>query len=158
MWIEVKTTTGPIVIGVTYRHPTTLVNDYECFTTNLCDIFAELRASNTVFYTVGDYNIDLMQINVNQNFRKYVNDILSTSIKCAIDLPTRVTDHLRTLLDHVYVNDTKHLYTSGVLLCDLSDHMSTFVCISAKKSRVKRTKQFLIRDKKKFKLEDYLMT
>ena len=62
-----------------------------------------------------------MQINVNQNFRKYVNDILSTSIKCAIDLPTRVTDHSRTLLDYVYVNDPKHLYTSGVLSCDLSD-------------------------------------
>ena len=41
---------------------------------------------------------------------------------------------------------------------DLSDHMSTFVCISAKKSRIKSTKQFLIRDMKKFKLEDYLMT
>ena len=47
MWIEVKTITGPIVIGVIYRHPTTLVNDYECFTT--CDIFAELRVNNTVF-------------------------------------------------------------------------------------------------------------
>ena len=118
MWIEVKTITGLIVIGVIYRHLTTLVNDYECFTTNLCDIFGELRASNIVFYIVGDYNIDLMQINVNQNFRKYVNDILSTSTKCAIDLPTRVTDHSRTLLDHVYVNDPKHFYTSGVLLCD----------------------------------------
>ena len=99
-----------------------------------------------------------MQINVNQNFQKYINDILSTSTKCAIDLPTRVTDHSRTLLDLVYVNDPKHLYTSGVLLCDLSDHMSTFVCISAKKFRVKSTKQFLIRDMKKFKLEDYSMT
>ena len=142
MWIEVKTTTGPIMIGVIYRQPTTLINDYEYFTTNLCDIFAKLRASNTVFYTVGDYNIDLMQINVNQNFQKYVNDILSTSIKCAIDLSTRVTDHSRTSLDHVYVNYPKHLYTSGVLLCDSGDHMSTFVCISAKKPHVKSTKQF----------------
>ena len=40
MWIEVKTNNEPIVIGVFYRHPTTLVNDYESFTTN--DIFAEL--------------------------------------------------------------------------------------------------------------------
>ena len=28
MWIEVKTTKGPIVTWVIYRHPTTLVNDY----------------------------------------------------------------------------------------------------------------------------------
>ena len=42
IWIEVKAATGPIVVGVIYRHPTMLVNDYECFTTNLCDIFTVL--------------------------------------------------------------------------------------------------------------------
>ena len=38
----------------------------------------------------------------------------------------------------------------------LGNHMSTFFCISAKKPRVKSTKQFLIRDMKNFKLEKYL--
>ena len=97
-----------------------------------------------------------MQINGNHNFRKYVNNILSTSTKCAIDLPTRITDHSKTLLDHIYVNDPKHSYTSGVLLCDLSDHMATFVSISTKKSRVKSKVQFLIRDMKNFNLEKFL--
>ena len=55
MWIEVKTNNGPIVIGVIYRYPTTLVNDYESFSTNLCDMFADLRDSNTAFYVVGNY-------------------------------------------------------------------------------------------------------
>ena len=156
MWIEVKTNNGPIVIGVIYRHPTTLVNDYESFSTNLFDIFADLRDSNTAFYAVGNYNIDLMQINGNQNFRKYVNNILTTSTKCAIDFPTRITDHSKTLLDHIYVNDPKHSYTSGVLLCDLSDHMATFVSISTKKSRIISKDQFLIRDMKNFNLEKFL--
>ena len=132
------------------------MNDYESFSTNLCDIFADFRESNTAFYAVGDYNIDLMQINGNHNFRKYVNNILSTSTKGAIDLPTRITDHSKTLLDHIYVNDPKHSYTSGVLLCDLSDHMATFVSISTKKSRVKSKDQFLIRDMKNFNLEKFL--
>ena len=101
-------------------------------------------------------DIDLMQINVNRNYRKYVNSILSTTTKCAIDLPTRITDHSKTLLDHNYVNDSKHSYKSGVLLCDLSNHMSTFVCISTKKPVVKNTKKFLIRDIKNFDLEEYL--
>ena len=158
IWIEVKAATGPIVVGVIFRHPTTLVNDYECFTTNLCDIFTELCANITAFYIVGDCNIDLMQINLNQNYRKYVNSILSTTSKCAIDLPTCITDHSKTLLDHIYVNDPKHSYKSGVLLCDLSDHMSTFVRISTKKPVVKNTKKFLIRDMKNFDLEEYLRT
>ena len=46
IWIEVKAATGPIVVGVIYRHPTTLINNYKCFTTNLCDIFTELCANN----------------------------------------------------------------------------------------------------------------
>ena len=115
MWDEVKTNNGPLVKGVIYRHPITLVNDHESFSTNLCDIFADLRDSNTAFYAGGDNNIDLMQINGNHNFRKYVNNILITSTKCAIDLPTRITDHSKTLLDNIYVNDPKHSYTSGVL-------------------------------------------
>ena len=86
IWIEVKAATRPIVVGVIYRHPTTLVNDYECFTTNLCDIFTELCANNTAFYAVGDSNIDLMQINVNQNYRKYVNSILSTTVQLSVPL------------------------------------------------------------------------
>ena len=143
MWIEVKTKDGPIVIGVTYRHPTILVSDYESFSTiNLCHIFADRRDSNTAFYAVGDYNMDVMQINDNHNFRKYVNNSLSTSTKCAIDLPARITDHSKTLLDHIYVNDRKHSYTSGVLLCDLSDHMATFVSISIKNLVLKAKTNF----------------
>ena len=139
MWIEGRTNNRPIVIGVIYRHPTAHVNDYKCFSTNLCDVFADLRYSNTAFYAVGDYNIDLMQINENHNFRKYVNNILSTSAKCAIDLQTGITDHSKTLLHCNYFNDSKHFYTTGVLLCNLSDHTATFVCISTKKSRFKST-------------------
>ena len=45
-----------------------------------------------------------------------------------------------------------------MLLCNLSDHMSTFVCISTKKPAVKNTKKFLIRDIKNFDLEEYLRT
>ena len=77
----------------------------------------------------------------------------TTSNKCASDLPTRKTDHSKTLLDHIYVNNPKHSYTSGVLLCYLSDHMATFFCNSFKKSRVKNAKLFLIRDMKSFNLE-----
>ena len=95
------------MVGVIYRH----------------DILTEQCDHNTAFYAVGDYNIDLMQININQNFRKYVNEILSSTTKCTIDLSTRFTDHSRTLLDHIYVNDPKHSYTCGLLLCDLSDRM-----------------------------------
>ena len=95
-----------------------------------------------------------MQTNVNHNFRKYVNDILSTTTKCAIDFANPLTDHSRTLLDHIYVNDPKHSYTSEMMLCDLSNHMLAFVCTSTKKPLVKSANKFLIRDMKNFNLEE----
>ena len=60
------------------------------------------------------------------------------------------------MLDHIYVDNPKHSYTSGVLLCNLSDYTSTFVCISTKKSCVKSTGQYLIQDVKNCNLEKFL--
>ena len=34
IWMEVKVTSGSLVVGVIYRHSTLLVNGYKCFTTN----------------------------------------------------------------------------------------------------------------------------
>ena len=60
--------------------------------------------------------------------------MISSPCKCAIDLPTRITDHSKTLLDHIYVNDNKHSYISGVFLSDLSDHYGTFIATLVKKN------------------------
>ena len=111
MWIEVQTEKGPAVVGVVYRHPTNLTSDYEEFSARLYDIFSRLNSKHCPFYAVGDYNIDLTSVQSNNNVRKYVNNMISSPCKCAIDLPTRITDHSKTLLDHIYVNDNKHSYT-----------------------------------------------
>ena len=38
-WVEVKVTTGPIVVGVIFGHSTTFVNDYKCLTIKLSEFF-----------------------------------------------------------------------------------------------------------------------
>ena len=74
----------------------------------------------------------------NSNFvESYLNNILSLLCKCAIDLPTRITENSKTLLDHIYVNENKHPYMSGVILSDISDHFGTFISISTKKLKAK---------------------
>ena len=134
MWIEVQTEKGPAVVGVVYRHPTNVTSDYEEFSARLYDIFSRLNSKHCPFYAVGDYNIDLTAVQSNNNVRKYVNNMISSPCKCAIDLPTRITDHSKTLLDHIYVNDNKHSYISGVVLSDLSDHYGTFIATLVKKN------------------------
>ena len=95
-----------------------------------------------------------MQINANQNCRKYLNDILSTSSKCVIDLPTRITDHSKTLLGHIYMNDPKHPYTSGVFLSVYL--VATFVCIFIEKSCVNTSEKYIIRDMRNISIQKSL--
>ena len=62
MWIKVQTATDPVEVGVCYRHPTSLVKDFEQFSNKLFEIFHELNSVERSFYALGDYNLDLMKI------------------------------------------------------------------------------------------------
>ena len=85
-------------------------------------------------YAVGDYNIDLMRVNASNSVKNYEHYMINSSCKCVIDLPTRITPHSKTLLDHIHVSDCiGHVYTSGVLLMDLRDHFGTFIAVAEKK-------------------------
>ena len=70
LWIEILTETGPAAIGVIYRHPSYLINDYELFSSSLCGIFCQFNAEKMPFYAVGDYNIDLMKLNASNSVKK----------------------------------------------------------------------------------------
>ena len=130
MWIEIKTNRGQVVFGVVYRHPTNSICECEKFSENLFKLFCELKLEQFLFYVLGDFYIDLNKVG---NFvTTHVHNMISSPCKCAIDLPTRVTDHSKTLIDHIHVNDSKHSYISGVALSDLSDHFGTFVTMIAK--------------------------
>ena len=93
VWIEVQTATDSIVVGVCYRHPTSLVDDYKQFSNKLFEIFLELNSDKRSFYALGDYNLDLMKIKTNNSVRIHVNNVISSPCKCAIDLSTRITNY-----------------------------------------------------------------
>ena len=93
----------------------------------------------------------------NNNFvESYLNKILSLSCKCAIDLPTRITENSKTLLDHIHINENEHLYMSAVILSDISDHFGTFIFISTKKLNNVKPNQLIIRDMNNFNYEMFL--
>ena len=67
-----------------------------------------------------------------------------------------ITDHSKALIDHIYVNNSKHSYMSGVAFSNLSDHFGTFVIIIAKATKSDKTKRYQIRDMSKFDDEKFL--
>ena len=48
-WIEIKTHKGPAVVGVVYRHPTTLTGGYETFSERLYYVFYNLNINHIPF-------------------------------------------------------------------------------------------------------------
>ena len=70
--------------------------------------------------------------------------MISSPRKYANDLHTRITDHSKTLIDHIYVNDFKHTCISGVALSDLSDDFGTFVIMIAKATKSIKNKRYQI--------------
>ena len=64
-----------------------------------------------------------------------VNNMTGSPCNCAIEMPTRITDHWKTLLVHIYGNSfcNKESHVSGVIISDLSDHYGTFIATNAKK-------------------------
>ena len=97
MWIEVQTATDPVVVSNCYRHPTSLVEDYEQFFNRLFEIFHKLYSNKRSFYALGDYNFDLMKIKTNNSVRMHVNNMISLPCKCTIDLPTRIGNQSKSI-------------------------------------------------------------
>ena len=71
-----------------------------------------------------------------------------------ITKPTRITDHTKTLIDHIYTNTPIDQVVSGIGLFDISDHLPVF-CILRMSIKREYYKRFY-RDYKHFSEDEYL--
>ena len=102
MGIEIKTNRGLVVVGVVYRCSTNSTCDCEKFLENLFKNFFQLNFEHFLFYVFGDFNIDLNKVGKSNFVTKHVHNVTSSPCKCVIDLRRRITDHSKTLIDHIY--------------------------------------------------------
>ena len=109
------------------------------------------------FYCLGDSNINLLNIYARDEIRRYTNMLLGCNCRCLIDVPTRVTETSKTLIDHVITNDKQRAVTTGVLISDLSDHYGAFAIISPIDIKNKISNQVFIREMNQFILDDFLL-
>ena len=73
--------------------------------------------------------------------------LLSCDCLCLIDVPTRVTETLKTLIDHVITNDKQRTVAARVLISDLSYHLWS-ICNNIKRKIINEK---VIRDMTKTK-------
>ena len=92
MWIRTYTKKKkPSVLGVVYRHPVSTVEHINLFSAQLTNTFHKLNLQKLEYYAVGDFNIDLLQLEQKHHVRMYADSLIGCSVKCTINKPTRIT-------------------------------------------------------------------
>ena len=116
---------------ILFRLPVYVADDLNLFINEFKDLLIVLRARSKSVFLYGDYNIDLLKNNANDNFNiSYENVISSSCIPC-MTLPTRMCDTTSTLKDNMYIISVDKHCTNGILICPISDHQMYFCLISS---------------------------
>ena len=129
------------ITGCIYRHPKASI---EIFTHQLNELLKHLNQNKYQFYILRDINIDFLQYLNHQPTEKYLDMLHINYTAPLITKPTRITNHTKTLIDHIYTNMFTSQITSGIALHDISDHLPIFCIINTPIKR-KKEKRFYIR-------------
>ena len=92
-----------------------------------------IKEENKTAYLMGDFNIDLLKVNIHAKTNEFVNDVISQGLLPKITRPARITPHSATLIDHVYSNDNRPTSQNDITeinITDVADHFGTFHIVS----------------------------
>ena len=131
------------IIGNIYRLPVYVADDLNVIINEFTDLLIVLRARSKSVFLCGDYNIDLLKINANDNFNMFYENVISSSFIPSITLPTRICDTTGTLIDNIYTNSVDKICTSGILIRPISDHQMYFCMINSNTCHSEQTKKII---------------
>ena len=118
---------------------------------------ALLKYLNQCKYQVvllGDINIDFLRYITHQMTEKYLHMLYTNNFLPIITKPTQITDHTKTLIDHIYTNMAIDQVKYGIAIFDISDHLPVFTVIKTSCNRIQDTLYYS--DYRTSKQEDFL--
>ena len=94
------------MVSIIYRHPE---GNVKLFTEHLEKSLSKIENNRSIKHSIitGGFNVDLIKFDLNDNTNKYLNTVLKNGFIPTILLPTRVTSHACTLIDHIYIISPK---------------------------------------------------
>ena len=116
-----------LLIAVIYRPPNT---DMKLFIDAMRDVLEKVQQENKLLYLVGDYNINLLNVDSHSSTADFNDTIYSYGLVPLITRPTRVTETSATLIYNIFTNKSTSYDESmyGILMSDISGHYPIF-CI-----------------------------
>ena len=146
MFVEVwrkNYTNQKYIIGNIYRLPLYDSNNLTSFTNEYIDILNTLRNRSKFVYLCGDFNIDLLKLNSNNNYNMFFDNVISSGFVPKITLPTKICDTSSTLIDNVYTNTIDKKHTSGILIRPISDHQMYFCILNENYTKANNAHRYI---------------
>ena len=120
-----------VIVGNIYKPPKDNydIENINTFTTEIENAIHELDRRNSEILIAGDYNINLLNLDVRQAFSDFFDSMLANSLFPRITLPTRLDKNSCTLIDNIYFKLSPLFAdaTSGIIFSRISDHFPYFV-------------------------------
>ena len=118
-----------VIIGIIYRPPST---DIEKFINHMIEILAIIKRKNQFVYLMGDYNVNLLNLDKHILTSECLEMFYSYSFYPLINKPTRVTYQTASLIDNIYYNNIgNNNLQSGILFNDMTDHFPIFCILNS---------------------------
>ena len=140
-----------IIIGCIYRHPR---SNIQAYIEHLDELLRHLNQLKHQVIILGDINIDFLRYVTHQSTERYLDMLYTNNFIPIITKPTRITDHTKTLIDHIYINKSICQVKSGIAVFDISDHLPVFSIINAPCKRMNEKRFY--RDYKSFNKDEYI--
>ena len=137
LFIKCDLITTKVIFGTIYRRPGSDINE---FFFKLINILNCLKGSDLRVYISGDFNLNLLRYNTNNQVKRFVDTMFDFSYYPCTHKVTRVTEHSATLIDSIWTNDIRSNKTNGILLTDSSDHFSPFLIFESLTQSVHQSK------------------
>jgi hypothetical protein len=128
--VETYNDKAKIILCNVYRPPRQLNDIITSFKNDMISVMNKFRNFKNVIIT-GDFNIDLLKFANHTLTNEYFESFISHGYIPKVTLPTRLTQRTGTLIDNFFVKiaDEFSRTTSGILLCNISDHLPYFTCL-----------------------------
>ena len=100
-------------------------------------VMETITAENKEIFLLGDFNVDLLQIDDDNKIDEFYNVICTNLLVPHFTLPTRITGESATLIENIFSNNLIFSHAvSGNLTISISDHLAQILIVPKENIKV----------------------
>ena len=120
----IQTDRKNFIVGCIYRHPSSSISILDFTSEYIEPLLNKVLKENKVCSLLGDFNIDLLKIDKQEDINNFYQTLTSNFFAPYIMQPTRLIS--KSLIDNIFVNSIEYKSFSGNITIQLSDHLIQF--------------------------------